>query len=165
MDDDLEINKISKKDFLKIKEKDVMFITNPGRMGDEDGITFIVKHDNKFTIYRIDGWMYPSRDLDKNNFISLNDAKNQFPKWFEAWKNKNDKKYKGKYKYLYMGFGNGLCVDNSIYKVFKSHLDDKVNEYLNGNKDDENSNYSIIFIVWMSAFKKMLNKNKKSDKI
>ena len=27
-------NKISKEDFFKINEDDVMFITNPGRMGD-----------------------------------------------------------------------------------------------------------------------------------
>ena len=38
-------NKISKKDFLYINEEDVMFITNPGRMGDEDGSTFIIKQD------------------------------------------------------------------------------------------------------------------------
>ena len=31
----------------ELNEEDIMFITNPGRMGDEDGTTFIVKHDNK----------------------------------------------------------------------------------------------------------------------
>ena len=31
--------RISRDDFFKIDEKDVMFITNPGRMGDEDGST------------------------------------------------------------------------------------------------------------------------------
>ena len=36
-----------------------MFITNPGRMGDEDGIAFIIKRGNEFTIYRVDGLMYP----------------------------------------------------------------------------------------------------------
>ena len=29
-------NKITKDDFLNINEDDVMFVTNPGRMGDED---------------------------------------------------------------------------------------------------------------------------------
>lgn len=32
-----------KKEFEKIDENDVIFITHPGRMGDEDGSTFIVK--------------------------------------------------------------------------------------------------------------------------
>ena len=51
----LNLNKIKKSDFLKIKEEDVMFITNPGRMGDEDGSTFVLKEDNHYNIYRIDG--------------------------------------------------------------------------------------------------------------
>ena len=41
-----EIIKISSDDFFKINEDDLMFITNPGRMGDEDGSTFVVKKDN-----------------------------------------------------------------------------------------------------------------------
>lgn len=48
-------NKISKEEFLKLNEDDIMFITNPGRMGDEDGSTFIVKQENKFIMYRVDG--------------------------------------------------------------------------------------------------------------
>ena len=53
-----ETNKITKSDFLKLNEEDLMFITNPGRMGDEDGSTFIIKKENELTIYRVDGWMY-----------------------------------------------------------------------------------------------------------
>lgn len=30
-----------------------MFITNPGRMGDEDEATFVIKDVNTFTIYRV----------------------------------------------------------------------------------------------------------------
>ncbi len=56
---ELKTNKITKKEFLKIDEDNVMFITNPGRMGDEDGITFIVKDNNDYNIYRVSGWMYP----------------------------------------------------------------------------------------------------------
>ena len=33
----IEMNEISREDFFKLKEEDLMFITNPGRMGDEDG--------------------------------------------------------------------------------------------------------------------------------
>ena len=50
-----ETNKITKSDFLKLNEEDLMFITNPGRMGDEDGSTFIIKKENELTIYRVNG--------------------------------------------------------------------------------------------------------------
>ena len=57
-----ETNKILKSEFVKLNENDLMFITNPGRMGDEDGSTFIIKNNNEFTIYRVDGWMYRKRE-------------------------------------------------------------------------------------------------------
>ena len=66
-------NTISKDDFFSINEDDVMFITNPGRMGDEDGSTFILKEDDVFKIYRLDGWMYRSRDFNESEHISLNE--------------------------------------------------------------------------------------------
>lgn len=114
-------NSISKEDFLKINEDDLMFITNPGRMGDEDGSTFILKENDSFKIYRLNGWMYPSSNIKENEYISLNDAIKQFPKWYEAWQKNKDENYKGKYKYLYMGFGNGLSIDNSIYDEYKPY--------------------------------------------
>ncbi len=40
---EFKTNKILKKDFVTLNEDDVMFIINPGSMGDEDGITFIIK--------------------------------------------------------------------------------------------------------------------------
>ena len=153
-------NKISKEDFLKIKEDDVMFITNPGRMGDEDGSTFIVKQDDKFKIYRLDEWMYRSKDFNENKHISLNDALKQFPKWSKTWENSDNKQYKGKYKYLYMGFGNGLSVDNSIFNEFKPYLDEKVKEYLEGKEDEESLKYVAIFNVWEKAFINMINNKK-----
>jgi len=51
----MKYNEISKTDFLKLNEDNLMFITNPGRMGDEDGTTFIIKNGNVVTIYRISG--------------------------------------------------------------------------------------------------------------
>ena len=56
-DEQIKINKISKEEFLNIDEDDIMFITNPGRMGDEDGSSFIVKKNNEFIIYRLSEWM------------------------------------------------------------------------------------------------------------
>ena len=125
-DEQIKINKISKEEFLNIDEDDIMFITNPGRMGDEDGSSFIVKKNNEFIIYRLSEWMYRSKDFNEIKHISLNDALNQFPKWHEAWKNGDDENYHGKYKYLYMGFGNGLSINNSIYNEFKPYLDKKI---------------------------------------
>ena len=153
----LEINKISRDEFLKINEDDVMFITNPGRMGDEDGSTFIIKQDDEFKAYRISEWMYRGKDFNEKEHISLDDALKQFPKWYEAWQNSDDENYKGKYKYLYMGFGNGLSVDNSIYDEFKPYLDEKVEEYLEGKEDKESLEYAAIFGVWEDAFVSMIN--------
>lgn len=157
----LEINKISKEKFLKINEKEVMLITNPGRMGDEDGITFIVKQNNKYKAYRIEGWMYPI-NLNKDEYISLEDTKKQFPKWYETWKNSNDKNYHGKYKYLYMGFGNGLSIDNSIYNEYIPYLDKKVKEYLETKTKEEKESlkYAAIYNVWKEAFLNMINNKK-----
>lgn len=101
-----------------------MFITNPGRMGDEDGSTFVIRDGNTFTIYRVEGWRYGERTED---YISLNDTINVFPKWYETWENYRNENYQGKYKYIYMGFGNGLSIDKRIYDKFEPYL----NKYLN----------------------------------
>ncbi len=152
---------INRKDFLNIDERDVLFITNPGRMGDEDGITFVVKKGNNYNIYRVDGWMYPDKN-DKER-ITLRDAIRQFPKWYEALENCNNEKYHGKYKYLYMGFGNGLCIDNSIYDEYKPYLDEEVNKYLDAcSEDKEAFQYAAIFNTWDEALIKMIDD--KNDK-
>ena len=78
----LKNNKILKSDFLKLEEESIMFITNPGRMGDEDGITFVVKNDNEYISYRVSGWMYGSKEKDN---ITLDEARKQFPEWYKAW--------------------------------------------------------------------------------
>ena len=150
-------NKISKEEFLKLNEEDIMFITNPGRMGDEDGTTFIVKHDNKLAIYRVDGWMYRKRGEQEE--ISLNDALKQFPKWNKAWKNNNKKDITEKYKYLYMGFGNGLSIDKTIYKEFEPYLNDLVDNQLKKRSKNERESlkYATIFNVWEEAFINMVN--------
>ena len=147
------IHKISKFKLIKIDEDDLMFITNPGRMGDEDGMTFIIRNSNEFTIYRVDGFLYPKKEN-----VLLNDIKKQFPKWFDTWKHSNDKEYKGKYRYLYMGFGNGLSIDNSIYNEYKKYLDILVEEYLEKSNDVEKESlkYDAILNVWEEAFINMV---------
>ena len=146
------LNKITKEEFLKLNEDDVMFITNPGRMGDEDGTTFIIKKDNILTIYRVDGWMY-----GKDREITLDDALKQFPNWYYTWDHNRDENYKGKYEYLYMGFGNGLSVDNRIYNEFKPYLDKEVSEYLKDKEDKDGLEYGAIFSTWINAVHDMAN--------
>ena len=153
----LEENKITKEEFLKINEDDVMFITNPGRMGDEDGSTFIVRQDGGFKVYRISGWMYPSEDIDEKERISLQDAYNQFPRWRETLNHFNDENYKGKYKHIYRGFGNGLSIDNSIYDEFKPYLDQLVEEYIKDSEDKESLKPAATFNTWKIAFNSMTN--------
>ena len=143
-------NSITREDFLKLNEDDVMFITNPGRMGDEDGIYFVIKKDNILTFYRVDGWMY---GIGKE--ISLQDAFKQFPNWYYTWDHNKDKNYKGKYKYLYMGFGNGLSIDNRIYDDFKPYLDKLVEEYLKDKEDKDKLMYAAIFSTWKKAVTNM----------
>ena len=150
--DNINYNKITREEFLNLNEDDVMFITNPGRMGDEDGIYFVIKKDNILTFYRIDGWMY---GIGKE--ISLQDAFKQFPNWYYTWDHNRDENYQGKYKYLYMGFGNGLSIDNSIYEEYKPYLDKLVEEYLEKEEDKEKLMYAAIFITWKKAVINMAN--------
>ena len=151
-----EPHTITKSEFMKLNEDDLMFITNPGRMGDVDGSTFIVKQGNELTIYRVDGWM--SRRMGEED-ISLEDARKQFPKWHEAWQHSKEDNYQGKYQYLYMGFGNGLSVDHSIYSEFEPYLDKLVEKYLeeNASEDKESLRYAAIFHVWEQAVIQMAN--------
>ena len=155
-----KINKISKEDFLKLNEDDIMFITNPGRMGDEEGSTFIQKKGNEFTIYRVDGWMYPTNK--KEDIVSMGDTAKQFPKWYETWEHCNDPDYKGKYKYLYMGFGNGLSIDNSIYNEYEPYLNELIEKYLEDKSEEEKETfkYAVIYNVWEKSFENLVKDKK-----
>ena len=145
----IKYSKITKADFEKIDEKDVMFITNPGRMGDEDGSYFIVKNKNVFNTYRISGWMYSNDNTD----ITLEEFSKKFPLWRDMW-NKSVEKRNEKYTYIYMGFGNGLSVDNSIYEEFKPYLSDEVNK-IKEEYGDVGDNPSFNYPAWEPAFIKM----------
>ena len=114
----IEYNHITKDDFKKIDEKNVMFITNPGRMGDEDGSYFIVKKGNTFNAYRVSGWMYSNGNTE----ITLDEFSKKFPLWMDMWEKSSENDNNEKYTYIYMGFGNGLSIDNSIYEEFKPYF-------------------------------------------
>jgi hypothetical protein len=155
---EFESSKISKEEFKKLNEEDLMFITNPGRMGDEDGSTFVIKHGNDVSVYRIDGWMYPNPNEKEEYKISYGEMIKQFPKWKEMLNHASEKDYNGKYIYLYMGFGNGLCVDKSIYNEYVPYLNNLVKKYLDDKIGDKESlKYAAVFNVWGDAIVDMVN--------
>ena len=78
-----------------------------------------------------------------NNFIVYFSIIYNPPWCFDTWKHSSDNNFNGKYKYLYMGFGNGLCIDYSIYKEFELYLDDLVDRYLEKCVDDDKKNIDI----------------------
>lgn len=151
----LKREKITKKRLFKLKEDNLMFITNPGRMGDEDGCTFIIQKGKivkRFICYRVSGLMY-----SKNSEITLDDLEKVFPKWIEAWNNSSNKEYDGKYNYVYMGYGNGLCVDKSLYNIFKLELEHviRIKKSLNEVEDEK----SIIYNSWEEAVEQMARRH------
>ena len=154
MDFKFEEKKIAKEEFLNINEEDVMFITNPGRMGDEDGSNFVIKKGNEYLSYRIDGWMYG--DSQSRDYISYEETRNHFPKWNETLKNRNND---GKYVYIHMGFGNGLAIDKRIYDKYEPYLLKEVNKEKGEGKEEPSMYYSS----WIPALEKMINDKKNDD--
>ena len=146
------LNRITKEKLDSLDEKDLMFITNPGRMGDENGSTFIMKENNTLIAYRASGWMYGSEECE----VTLNDIENAFPHWINAWNNSSNEDYDEKFRYIYMGFGNGLCVNREIYDIFKNHLDTEVNERAREENTDVNE-YSLKYTSWEKAALKTAN--------
>ena len=151
-----EPKRITREEFFNLKEEDLMFITNPGRMGDEDGSTFIIRNGNDYNVYRIDGWMYG--DEKEVNYISIKEAFKQFPKWKEAWDNSRNSEYSEKYVYVYMGFGNDLCVDKRVYNEFYPYLLEEVKKQdMYSWEKDDNYNPCLNYPSWELAVEKMIN--------
>ena len=97
-----------------------------------------LRKENVLVPYRVGNWMY---DVDKCA-VEFKDMEKVFPKWIEAWNNFDNENFEGKYKFFYMGFGNGLCVDREISDIFESHL----KEIIDNPKD-----YSEVFNKWQEA--------------
>ncbi len=140
-------NKISKKEFLKLNENDLMFITNPGRMGDLYGSTFVMKEDNELKEYYLDNIFRSTSIVDV----------------FKEWKNtvSNDDNKSDKYIYVYMGFGNGLCVDKRIYAKYYPYLLEEVKkDDLYEEESGDNYNPCINYSVWEKALDNMIKDDK-----
>ena len=101
--------------------------------------------------------MYPLNG--ENVDISLKVVLKQFPNWRDTWKGGHKKDYNRKYTYLYMGFGNGLCIDNSIYSEFILYLNQLIEDYFkdSSREEKENYKYAAIFNLWEKAFINMVN--------
>ena len=111
----IEEKKISEEELNNLYEDELLFITYPGRMGDVYGCSFVIKNNDKLTFYRIEN-LYEF----KGNIYT------QFPKWNEALKNYSEKKETEKYEIIYMGFGNLLGVDKSVFNDFKPLAEEKM---------------------------------------
>ena len=134
---------ITKEELKKLNEKDLMFITIPGRMGDIYGCTFVINKNGKYIFYRIEN-MYKYMDI----------LCEVFPIWSNDLKNANIKFKSDKYEYLYMGMGNGLCIDKTIYDKYMHYLKELVRK-----KEENELDYkpSINYTIWDEAIKNMIN--------
>ena len=147
-----KMNEISRDEFLKIREQDILFITHPGRMGDEDGSTFIINTTNGYKVYRISGWYFGDRT--NPNFISYSEMADRFPNWISSIRTPEEKA-DSLYRYVYMGFGNSLCIKKDLYESFMKHLELAIDKYAEDRNIDssekEERRYAIIFSVWGEA--------------
>jgi len=143
----MECIKVTDKDISKFNEDNLMFITNPGRMGDLYGTTFVMMEDNKLKEYYCE-----------NIFKSISIVK-VFPEWKNTISTKDNKS--NKYKYVYMGFGNGLCIDKRIYDKYYPYLLEEVKkDDLYSEEDGDNYNPCINYSNWKNALDKMVEKEK-----
>ena len=108
---------ISKEELDTLSEDDLILITYPGRMGDTDGCSFTIKKDNSIIIYRINDIYSYEKALFK-----------RFPKWQEALQNFNKHIESDKYHIVYMGMGNLLGIDKSIYNELNTIMIEKEKE-------------------------------------
>ena len=146
---------ITPDEFKNITEDDLLFITFPGRMGDEYGCTLVIKNESEYSIYRIE-------DIHVFGI----DVYNQFPGLSEALKNQEDKE-SDKYKAIYMGYGNLLFVNKSIYDDYKKYLDEIVNREINELKENNEYDKSLedyypvmlCFKKWETALNEYLKDN------
>lgn len=143
----MEYVKVNEDDIKKFSEDNLMFITNPGRMGDMCGSTFVMKEGNTLKEYYCE-----------NIFKSISIVE-VFPEWKKTIEDKDNKS--DKYKYVYMGFGNGLCVDKRIYDKYYPYLLESVKkDDMYYEADGDNYNPCINYSYWKYALDKMIENEK-----
>lgn len=143
----MEYVKVNDLDINIFNEDNLMFITNPGRMGDMYGSIFVMKEGNTLKEY------YCENIFKSNSIVEV------FPEWKKTIENKDNKS--DKYKYVYMGFGNGLCVDKRIYDKYYPYLFESVKkDDMYYEEDGDNYNPCINYSHWEYALDKMIENEK-----
>ena len=137
--------KLTIDDLEKLKEDELLFITYPGRMGDINGCSFVIKSNNKIIFYRID-----------NLYKFKGNIYEKFPKWNEALKNYSEKKKSNKYEIIYMGMGNLLAVDKSVFRKFEALIKERTNE-IKGNYEDKLKFGFACYSFWKETVYQMYN--------
>ena len=131
--------KLSRNVFDNLSEADIMFITNPGRLGDVAGVTLIAYQENLYKIYRV----------DSSSEVSIMDLLNKYSLWKDMWDNSRDQTFNSKYQYINLGYGNGLMIDHLIYDTFYPYYLEVINK-------DKEENKNRLY-AWKDAFIKMIN--------
>ena len=140
--------KLTEEELNNLQEKDLLFITYPGRMGDIYGCSFVIKKNNKIIFYRIEN-LY---DFKGNIY-------KQFPKWNEALKNYSEKKESEKYEIIYMGFGNLLGVDKSVINTFKPQVEEQMKN-IRENYNDNLKFGAACYTYWREIVNNMFSKKR-----
>ncbi len=147
-------NTITPKQFKRITEDKLMFITFPGRMGDIYGCTIITRENKNLYVYRI----------DKLHEFKCN-VYNQFPHLLEALRNQKALE-SNTFKGIYMGYGNVLFVNKDIYDDYKKHLDKMVEKEIKAQKkgnyyDESLKDYYPIMLCFTEWEKAVIDYAKK----
>lgn len=142
----IEEKTLIEEELNNLREDELLFITFPGRMGDVYGCSFVIKKNDKITFYRIEN-LY---DFKGNIYI-------QFPKWNKALKNYSEKKESEKYEIIYMGFGNLLGVDKSIFNTFKPLAEEKMKN-ISENYNNNLKFGAACYTYWKEIVNNMFNK-------
>ena len=137
--------KLTIDDYEKLKEDELLLITYPGRMGDIKGCSFVIKKNNNIIFYRIDD-LYEF----KGNIYE------KFPKWNEALKNYSENKESKKYEIIYMGMGNLLAVDKSVFREFETLIKERTSE-IKENYEDKLKFGIACYSFWKETVYQMYN--------
>ena len=137
---------ISEEDFKKLKEENLLFITYPGRMGDIEGCSFVMKDKDMIKFYRIEN-LYTY----KANIYEI------FPKWKDSLEKYKKKDSSSKYEIIYMGMGNLLGVDKTIVELFKSKIKE-IDEKIESTLDKELKFGMTCYTYWRKTVTEMFDK-------
>ena len=137
-----KIERMTRPNFLRLDENNIMFIRGLGRMADNDMIFFIVKENDDFKCYKIDGLTHDN-GVGKYDYISRDDIDYKLPYW-KATQNMTlpiitlGEVYcntTSKYVCIFLGFGDTICINNSIYEKYEKYLKKEIEDFPENHPD------------------------------